>query len=133
MFGLFGSKKKPVQAKILVVDDEADLVSTIRRHLEWCRYEVATASDGEEALEKAVEERPDLILLDTAMPVMDGHEVLERIRVHPELRDIPVIMVTAYCEAKDIAAISSYGVADFVAKPFDFTELVEKITSALDK
>ena len=133
MFGLFKSKRKAVQARILVVDDEPDLVSTIRRHLEWCRYEVETASNGKEAMQKAIENKPDLILLDTSMPVMDGREMLERLRVHPDLKDVPVIMVTAYCEADDIAAVSSYGIADFVAKPFDFTELVEKITNALGR
>ena len=133
MFGLFKSKKNTAQARILIVDDEPDLVSTIRRHLEWCRYDVATAANGKEALEKAMDNKPDLILLDTGMPVMNGREMLERLRVHPDLKDIPVIMVTTYCEADDIAAVSSYGIADFVAKPFDFTELVEKITNALEK
>jgi len=132
MLGLFKSKKKPAQAKILVVDDEPDYVSTIQCRLEWCRYEVITAADGQEALEKAVNEKPDLILLDTSMPVMNGHEMLERLRKNPDLKDIPVIMVTALCEPQDIATASSYGVADYVAKPFDFTELMEKIAYALE-
>jgi DNA-binding response OmpR family regulator len=132
MLGLFKSKKKPTQAKILVVDDEADLVSTVQYRLRWYRYDVITATNGKEGLEKAISEKPDLILLDIGMPVMSGHEVLERIRKHPDLKDIPVIMFTALCEAKDIATASSYGISDYVTKPFDFAALVEKITNALE-
>jgi len=132
MFGLFKSKKKHAQAKILVVDDEPDYVSTVECRLGWCGYKVITATNGKEALEKAVNEKPDLILLDTSMPVMNGHEMLERLRKHPDLKDIPVIMVTALCEAQDIATASSYGIEDYVAKPFDFTELLEKIANLLE-
>lgn len=131
MSGLFKSKKKLAHAKILVVDDDADLVSIIQCRLKWCRCEAVTAADGREGLEKAASERPDLILLDTDMPVMNGHEMLERLRKQPELKDIPVIMVTALCEPQDIAAASSYGIVDYVTKPFDFTELMEKIANAL--
>jgi CheY-like chemotaxis protein len=133
MFKLFGSKKKSERAKILVVDDEPDYITTVQCRLEWSHYEVITATNGEEALEKAVSEKPDLILLDTNMPVMNGHEMLEHLRRNPSLKDMPVIMVTARCEAEDVAAASAYGVADYVAKPFDFTELVEKIANALAK
>jgi DNA-binding response OmpR family regulator len=119
MFGLSKSKKKSIPAKILVIDDEPDLVSTIQCRLEWCKFEV-------------IKEKPDLILLDIDMPGMNGHEVLDRLRNRPDLRDIPVIMCTALCEAEDIAKASSYGVMDYIAKPFDFSELVEKISNVLD-
>jgi len=66
------------------------------------------------------------------MPVLNGHEMLERIRKNPATRGIPVIMCTALCEAQDIAAASAYGITDYVTKPFDFTELIEKITIALE-
>ena len=134
MFKLFGSKRKSERAKILilVVDDEPDYITTVQCRLEWSHYEVITATNGEEALEKAASEKPDLILLDTNMPVMNGHEMLEHLRRHPSLKDVPVIMVTARCEAEDVAAASAYGVADYVAKPFDFTELLEKIAHALE-
>jgi len=131
MFGLFKSKDKRQRPKILIVDDEPDYVTAIQCRLEWSRYEVITATNGQEGIEKTINERPDLVLLDTCMPVMNGHEVLQQLRQHPEARNIPVIMVTALCEAEDIAKASSYGVADYVAKPFDFTELVEKIHQIL--
>ena len=131
MFKFFGSKKNSVATKILVVDDEPDLVSTVRYRLEYCKFEVETASNGEEGLKKAASEKPDLILLDIDMTGMNGHEMLGHLKNSPDLRDIPVIMCTAMCEAEDIAEASSLGVADYVAKPFDFSELVEKINNVL--
>jgi two-component system alkaline phosphatase synthesis response regulator PhoP len=133
MFGLSKSRKKTASARILVVDDEPDLVSTIRCRLEWCHYEVVVASNGKEGLEKALSEKPDLVLLDTSMPVMNGHETLERMRKHPALKDLPVIMVTALCTPQDIATASSHDVADYVAKPFDFAELMGKIAQVLEQ
>jgi DNA-binding response OmpR family regulator len=131
MFGLFESKKKSVPAKILVIDDEPDLVSTIQCRLEWSKFEVIAAGNGEEGLKKAANEKPDLILLDIDMPGMNGHEVLDRLRNRPDLRDIPVIMCTALCDAEDIAKASSYGIVDYIAKPFDFSELVVNISNVL--
>jgi len=132
MFGLFKSKKKSGKVKILIIDDEPDFVSTIRHHLEWSQYQTVAAANGKEGLEKAGSERPDIILLDTSMPVMNGHETLEHLSRDPQLRNIPVIMVTAACEMDDIATASSYGIVDYIAKPFDFTELKEKIANALE-
>lgn len=133
MLGLFKSKRqKPSHARILVIDDEPDYVSTIQYHLKWSGYEVITATNGEEGLEKAIAEKPDLILLDTSMPVMNGWEVLERLRQNGEVGETPVIMVTARCEVQDINTASSYGISDYVAKPFDFAKLMEKISKALE-
>lgn len=132
MFELFKSKKKNGQATILVVDDEPDYINTIQSRLEWSHYKVVTATTGQEGLEKAESERPDLILLDTNMPVMNGHEMLERLRKHPELKDTPVIMVTALCEEHDIDVASSYDIVDYVAKPFNFAALLDKIANVLE-
>ena len=131
MLGLFKSRRNSAPRKILVVDDEPDYVGTIQCRLEWCHYQVITAANGQEGLEKARAEEPDLILLDTSMPVMDGHKMLNDLRRDPALKNIPVIMVTALCEPEHIAEASSYGVTDYVAKPFDFTELLEKISGVL--
>jgi DNA-binding response OmpR family regulator len=131
MLGLFKSKKKTSLAKVLVVDDEADIVSTVQYRLEFCEFEVVTATNGKEGLEKAANEKPDIILLDISMPVMNGHEMLERLKNSPELKDIPVIMFTAFSDAKDVAKAVELGVADYVTKPFDFTDLVGKITKVL--
>ncbi len=131
MFRVFRSNGEATPAKILVVDDEPDCVSIIQCRLEWCHYEVVTASNGREGLRIAENENPDIVLLDTNMPVMDGHEMLERMRKHPILKDTPVIMVTALCDREDIAAASVFGIADYVTKPIDFTSLIEKISNIL--
>jgi DNA-binding response OmpR family regulator len=131
MLGMFKAKKETSQAKILIVDDEADLVSTIQYRLKFANCQVVTASNGKEGLEKAASEQPDLILLDTNMPVMNGPEMLECLRNDPAVKDIPVIMLTARCEAQDVAAASAHGIADYVTKPFDFADLMEKIKGVL--
>ena len=131
MLGLFKSKKKTSRARVLVVDDEADIVSTVQYRLEFCEFEVITAANGKEGLEKAANEKPDLILLDISMPVMNGHKMLERLKNSPDLKDIPVIMLTAYSDAKDVAKAAELGIVDYVTKPFDFTELMGKISNAL--
>ena len=131
MFEKFKSNKEVAPTRILVVDDEPDCLSIIRCRLEWCHYEIITASNGVEGLQTAENENPDIILLDTNMPVMDGHEMLERMRKHPILKDTPVIMVTALCEMNDIAIASALGIADYITKPVDFTSLLEKISNIL--
>ncbi len=131
MFGTSKSNKKAGPARILVVDDEPDCLSIIQCRLEWCHHKVITGTNGADALKLAEEERPDLILLDTNMPVMNGLEMLERMRRNPALKDIPVIMVTALCERQDIAAASAFGIADYVTKPVDFPSLLDKISKIL--
>ncbi|MFC1763602.1 response regulator transcription factor [Planctomycetota bacterium] len=131
MLNLFKTKKKTDQLKILVVDDEPDLRSTVEYRLKFANFTVVTACNGKEGLDVAASEHPDLILLDTNMPIMNGHEMLKHLRANAELKHIPVIMLTAICGPQDIAAASSYGIADYVTKPFDFTELMEKVEAAL--
>jgi len=131
MFGLFSLKKKTATRRILIVDDEPDYISTVRCRLEFNEYEVITASNGREGLDQAIAEKPDLILLDTSMPVMNGHEMLEQLRQNPETAGIPVIMVTAMCQPQDIEKASTLGVVDYLAKPFDSADLVNKVGQAL--
>lgn len=133
MLGLFKTKKKTANATILVIDDEADLRSTIETRLNWNKFKVLTASNGQEGLEIAASERPDIILLDNNMPVMTGIEMLARLREDPDLKTIPVIMVTAACEPQKIAAAGSFGIVDYITKPFDFADLMKKIFQMLDK
>ena len=133
MFKLKSAKKNTDTAKILIVDDEPDCISIIQCRLEWCHYDVITANNGKEGLEKASQEKPDLILLDTNMPEMNGYEMLERIRKDNVLKGTPVIMVTALCDAKDVDRASSFGISDYVTKPVDFAKLTEKISKILKK
>jgi CheY-like chemotaxis protein len=124
-------KKRAQKEKILVVDDEPAVIMIISKYLEHKDYDVIAATNGEEALVKALIEKPDLVLLDSRMPVMDGWEMLKRIRKHPGLNNLPVIMVTALCEAKDVTIASTLGIEDYITKPFDPTDLVEKVDQAL--
>lgn len=116
--------------RILIVDDLADNVFMLKAFLEAQGYSVEAADGGSSALEKAEAFPPDLILLDVMMPDMDGYEVTRLIRRHPELREIPVILITAYtdtCRIKGLAV----GATDFVRKPVDFDELLVKIETLL--
>ena len=117
---------------ILIVDDVPKNLQVLVNILKEKDYKVAVASSGQQALSMIDSFHPDLILLDTSMPVMNGHEVLEQLSRDPDLRSIPVIMVTAACEVDDVATASSYGIVDYIAKPFDFAQLKEKIENILE-
>jgi DNA-binding response OmpR family regulator len=132
MLGLFKPKKKTERARILVVDDEPDLVDTMRRRLEYFDWDVTIASNGKQGLESALNDKPDLIVLDIDMPIMNGHEMLKQLREHPNLRDIPVIMCTMSDKVQDITMASSNNICDYLTKPFDFADLTEKIAAALE-
>ena len=117
--------------KILFVDDEQDILRVVTVTLEKYGYEILTAVDGKEGLERAANDKPDVILLDKAMPIMDGREMLQRLRSAPDLKDIPVIMLTARCDPQDITAVRPYNVSSYVTKPFDPTDLSNRIKDAL--
>ncbi len=120
------------QTRILVVDDEPNIVQTLQDRLEMNEYDVVTASNGKEGLDAAIEHRPDVILLDVIMPVMDGHEMLEALRKHPEGQDVAIIMLTARSQTNDIARANACGIEDYIVKPFDLSELLEKIESVVE-
>jgi CheY-like chemotaxis protein len=113
--------------KVLIVDDEPEMVEIIARYLTFCGYKAVTAQDGKEGLAKAAAEYPDIILLDTEMPVMNGWEMLEELSKQPWARHIPVIMVTGRYEKYDIDTACRYNIAEYIAKPFDPFLLLEKI------
>uniref|UniRef100_UPI0040699301 De novo protein M1X0B n=1 Tax=synthetic construct TaxID=32630 RepID=UPI0040699301 len=118
-------------AKILIVEDEPVVREAIKRILEREGYEVVgEAENGEEALKKLKEEKPDLILTDINMPGMDGIEVLKKIR-EEGLKNTPVIMLTAYGEKEDIVEAFKAGADGFITKPFDPEVLKEKIKKVL--
>ena len=132
MFDFLGLKKKDDNVKILVVDDEPSIVQTLQDRLEMNEYTVFTAYDGKEGLKKAQEEKPDIILLDVIMPNMDGHEMLEVLRKQPDCDGISVIMLTARSQTQDIARANACGIDDYIVKPFDLSELLEKIETVLE-
>ena len=119
--------------KILVIDDEPNIVQTLQDRLEMNEYEVLTACNGKDGLQLALDEKPDVILLDVIMPIMDGHEMLEILRKNPDGQNIAVIMLTARSQTQDIARANSCGIEDYIVKPFDLSELLEKIESVVEK
>ena len=123
----------PVSAKkkILIVDDEDDILHFLALVLREKGYEVVTASGGHEALTQAQIEQPDLVLLDIMMPQMDGWEVLKLLRVDEETAHIPVAMLSARTEAKDRVQGLQEGVVDYICKPFSLKELLSKIEQVL--
>jgi len=110
--------------KILAVDDEKHIVKLVQVNLERQGYEVITAYDGKEALQKVEAEHPDLVVLDVMMPYMDGFEVLQNLRRNPSTRDIPVIMLTAKAQDADVFKGWQSGVDCYLTKPFNPMELV---------
>ena len=110
--------------KILAVDDEKSIVMVIRVNLEFEGYQVTEAYDGVQALESIAEDKPDLIVLDIMMPEMDGWEVLAHIRENPETEDLPVIMLTALTQDRDIEEATMLGADVYLTKPFEPEELI---------
>ena len=118
---------------VLVVDDEPNIVLSLKFLITQECYEVRTASSGEEALQALAEQVPDLILLDVMMPKPDGYEVCQKIRATPEWKDIPVIMLTA--KSRDIEKEKGFamGADDYITKPFATKELVAKVKAFLEE
>jgi len=124
-------KKMSQKAKVLIVDDEPFNVDVLLQELEELDYELITASNGKEALEKIKSQLPDLILLDLMMPVLDGFAVLSEIKMDNELRDIPVIIVSAASDSKSIVKGIKQGADDYVTKPIDAEHLKSKLKDHL--
>lgn len=110
--------------KILAVDDERHIVRLVQINLVKEGYEVVTASNGREAIEKAREIKPDLIVMDVMMPEMDGFEALEKMKADPELMAIPVIMLTAKAQDADVFSGWQKGADLYLTKPFNPSELL---------
>jgi two-component system phosphate regulon response regulator PhoB len=116
---------------ILVVEDEAALVTLLRYNLEREGFRVAEARDGEEALLMAREQKPDLVILDWMLPLLSGLEVCRQLRRGPETRGVPIIMLTARGEEGDKLRGLDSGADDYVTKPFSPSELIARIRAAL--
>ncbi len=113
--------------KILVVDDNRDNRELVVKILKSRGYHVIEAADGEEALKKACEERPDLILMDISIPKIDGYEVTRRLKEREEFGETPIIALTAHVMKGDMEKALSAGCRGYIAKPFTIRELPEKV------
>jgi len=116
---------------ILVVDDDPDIARFVEVNLRSAGYDVSVAADGEEALERAGELRPDLVLLDVMMPRIDGFEVAQRLRRNPQTSNTSIIMLTAKALSTDKVLGLTAGADDYIIKPFDPIELLARVKGTL--
>ena len=117
--------------KILLADDEEDIKVIVQLYLENNGYEVITAFDGLDAVEKTKEMKPDLILMDIMMPIIDGVEVTRQLKSLEETKDIPVVMLTAAAQSAMVERAIKAGAADYISKPFDPEHLKSVIEEIL--
>jgi DNA-binding response OmpR family regulator len=118
---------------VLVADDDPDILSLVTLRLERSGYDVVSAGDGEQALETARTQTPDLALLDVMMPKLDGYEVTARLRQEEATRHLPVILLTARVQESDIARGVEAGADDYVKKPFSTHELRDRVQAVLGR
>jgi two-component system alkaline phosphatase synthesis response regulator PhoP len=119
--------------KILVVDDEVDLVKTLRFSLETEGYTVLASYNGEDALNQARKQNPDLVLLDIMLPKLDGYKVCRLLKFDERYKHIPILMLSAKTQEKDKIIGMETGADEYITKPFDMDELIGKIKAYLNK
>jgi len=125
---MFSDKKK-----ILIIDDEADLIALAKQRLEAGGYRVFYAEDGEDGIKMAAKEKPDLILLDIMMPKKDGFEVLQHLKSDANMWNIPVVMLTVRTETEAMFKAKDLGAVDYFIKTDDWQELVKYISRYLSR
>ncbi len=118
------------RSKILLIDDTPDITAIM---LKSRGYQVNIAKDGLEGIEKAKSDHPDLILLDIMMPGMDGYEVCEKLKADPDVKGIPIIMLTAKYDPESIARCFKTGADNYIVKPFNLPALVSKLKQSLEQ
>ncbi|MFN7108044.1 MAG: PleD family two-component system response regulator [Brevundimonas sp.] len=114
-------------ARVLIADDDPLLRDLLTHKLTAAGYVVLVAEDGRQALDQCHQQRPDLVVLDGMMPIVDGFEVLRRLKATPDTSGLPVIMLTALRREEDIVGALKLGAADYLVKPFIPDELVARI------
>jgi DNA-binding response OmpR family regulator len=117
--------------KILIIDDEPDIVETLTLMLQARNYDVVTAMDGTEGLAKVKTERPDITLLDIMMPGMSGYDVCQKLKTSNDTKKMPVIMLTAKGENEAVMKARKAGADDYIVKPFNLPTLVNKVNKLL--
>jgi two-component system cell cycle response regulator DivK len=117
--------------RILLVEDQEDNMQILRDVLTSADFEIDEAENGVEALAAVAKQRPDLILMDIQLPIMDGYEATRRIKADPALKSIPIIAVTSYALGGDEDRARAAGCDDFVAKPYSPKQLLAKVRQHL--
>lgn len=120
-------------AKILIAEDEQDIRTLITFTLQFAGHQVVAYKDGQEALEAATIENPDLILMDVRMPHMDGYEACRQMKANPQIRDIPVVFLSAKGQEAEINTGYESGAAEYLLKPFAPDELTQRVNVLLAK
>lgn len=120
-----------MQKVILIADDEPDIVETIKFLMESEGYRCLTAFDGEEALKMAREQSPDLMLLDVMMPKINGYKVSRLLKFDAKYKNIPILMLTARSQEEDKVIGRETGADEYITKPFDINEVLERIRAYL--
>ena len=113
--------------KALIVEDHPDMLEVLTLQMEILGFAVIAAKNGKEGVEKAIEEKPDLILMDILMPGMDGREATHIIRSNAETHDIPILAATALFSVSDLGSCVEAGCNDYLVKPFTLNQLQRKI------
>lgn len=120
-----------VRRLVLIADDDEDILALVRATIERSGHEVMAVGDGAAALSAMAERRPDLAVLDIAMPELDGLEVLRRLRADDETKDLPVILLTAQAQAADVERGFATGASAYVRKPFSPRDLATRVDDLL--
>mgnify|MGYP006324828317 CR=1 FL=1 len=120
-------------AKILIAEDERDIRDLVAFTLRFAGYEVVTASNGEEAVGLAPEENPDLILMDVRMPRMTGYEACRVLKASPDMKDIPVVFLSAKGQESEIQTGLEVGAEEYLLKPFAPDQLTDRVKAILSK
>lgn len=119
------------RVRVLVVDDEGDLVKILQFGLESLGYEVETAADGQEGLKKARELKPDIILLDLMLPKLDGYKVCRLLKFDERYKSIPIIILSARTQEGDQALALETGANRFITKPYEFSDILQSMQALL--
>ena len=133
MAGMMTKVPEKDTKRILIVDDEEGIVKLVKMYLEHHRYEVITAIDGQEGLERAKTEKPDLIVLDLMLPKMDGYKVCGLLKRDTRYAKIPVILFTAKSQEKDVKLGQEVGADAYIIKPFEPEVLLSKIEELINQ
>jgi len=127
------AENKENKKRILVVDDDRFISRLLTQTFEFEGYSVSSVNNGKDAVCQAETFLPDLIILDVMMPEMDGWDVCRKLKSKPETSSIPIIMLTAKSQGKDMEKGKSFGVAHYVPKPFNYPDLLEKVKEIFNK
>lgn len=125
------NRSEIMSKKVLIVDDEPGVVKMVRYLLEKNAFTAISANDGEAGVNLAIQEKPDLILMDIMMPVIDGNEATRRLKENESTRQIPVVMLSALGQEGDVAKSLELGALDYIVKPFHPQELMDRVKKIL--